>query len=233
MSGLSLAFCLAVLCAGSTFAKWDRIRGTATQISARGDLMPVYIVNKNNELMRRDFSNNGWVKERDGVAHVGAGFDDSAWITTTTGDVFRGRNGNWQKVGTRNMEMVAGRNFYEALGVNNRNEIYHFIEDKWRRMPGTAVWVGFGIDGAKWAVNKAQNVLKWDHDKSSWTKLEGAAVNVDVYSAARIVVTNKDDEIFTWTGTGWRQEEGKCAQASVTLSNIFCVKRADSGIYRN
>ena len=79
---------------------WNRISSTTTakQISARGDIMPVYIVNKQKDLMRREFTSGGWEKERSNVLNVGAGFDGSAWYVAGNNEVYRGRNGNWQKV---------------------------------------------------------------------------------------------------------------------------------------
>lgn len=229
---LSKVIILCTLFSWATANQWTRVRGTAQQISARGDIMPVWIVNAPHELLRREFTTGGWEHEHDNVANVGAAFDGSVWIVTRSGGVRRGRNSLWQNV-EGSLVQVAGRSYYEALGVNSQGDIFHFIEEKWRKLPGSAKWAGIGVDGAMWVINAEQQIFHWNHDTSNWTKIDGAAVNIDVYSSSRIVVTNKNDEIFTWTGTAWKKEDGKCIQASITMSSIFCIRRPDHSIYRN
>ncbi|XP_055333856.1 tectonin-2-like [Paramacrobiotus metropolitanus] len=218
--------------------KWSQIRGTGTQISARGEIIPVWIINKHKELLRRDFTNGGWALEKDNVHHVGASFDESAWIVLgNSWKVQRGRGGLWTTVeDAPKLRQIAGRSYYEAIGVDNNEDIYHFIEEKWRKLPGKAVYAAIGIDGAIWVINREQSIFHWDWARNDWDVVEGKAVNVDVYNTHRVIVSNKDHDMFTWTGSNWKKEDAKCVQASITSNNIFCIRKkgaVDNEIYRN
>ena len=65
-----------------------------------------------------------------------------------------------------------------AWVVNSQNEIYHFVNGRFDRLPGTATDIGVGGDGTAWIIGTDSNVYRWTHD--NWERMPGTGVAISV-----------------------------------------------------
>jgi hypothetical protein len=63
--------------------------------------------------------------------------------------------------------------------VNAQNEIYHFVNGKFDRLPGTATDTGVGGDRTAWIIGTDSNVYRWTHDNCERMPGTGVAISVD------------------------------------------------------
>ena len=56
-----------------------------------------------------------------------------------------------------------------AWVVNSQNDIHHFVNGRFDRLPGTATDIGVGGDGTAWIIGTDSNVYRWTHD--NWERM--------------------------------------------------------------
>lgn len=77
---------------------------------------------------------------------------------------------------------VIAANEHEDWCVNAQQEIYHRRNGGgWERIPGAAVYIDVGRDGACWCINSADEIYRWNG--GGWDRIPGAARTIGVGSA--------------------------------------------------
>jgi hypothetical protein len=142
------------------------------------------------------------------------GASNAMWVVGTDrtlangANVYRWGNNTWQTVpstGAVRLDVDAQGN---AWIVNNKGEVQRFDGAKWVTVPGVAASdVGVGAKGTVWSVgapvDASGDYAIYRLDGTTWTKMPGAAVRVDVDPAGNAWVVNKTGHVFRWTGSTW------------------------------
>ena len=93
-----------------------------------------------------------------------------------------------------------------AWVVNSQNEIYHFVNGRFDRLPGTATDIGVGGDGTAWIIGTDSNVYRWTHD--NWERMLGTGVAISVDRSGSAWVVNAANEIYRWAGSAFERLPG-------------------------
>lgn len=75
-------------------------------------------------------------------------------------------------------------------------------------MPGSdLISLSATADGAAWAVNSSQFILRFNPVLSQWEEIPGRLVQVSARSRNRAAGVNAAGQIFLWTGFWYRDTE--------------------------
>lgn len=150
----------------------------------------------------------------------------AVWAITLDGSPVRSLGGLTGVLSTdRKLVQLSGRTYDEAVAVSDNDEIIHFANSKWSELqPGArAVWASIGTDGAIYAVNRFGQVYAWDATAKSFVIVLGGNIKyVHVHTAQRVVITSNDKVVLLGNGTKWVEQPGRCANAHVDASDIYC-----------
>lgn len=96
------------------------------------------------------------------------------------------------------------------------------------QLPGAAVDIGVGANGAVWVIGTLANgaggneIFRWD--KGSFTKVPGAATRISVDGQGNAWITNAAKEIYRWNGAGWTKLPGSATEIAVGGNgNVFVI----------
>lgn len=105
--------------------------------------------------------------------------------------------------------------------MTRANSIYLWENNAWTQVDGTAIWAAIGDGDERWAINTAQQILRWNHETSKWDRKPGTAVNIDVQNSNRIIMTNASKRMYVWKNNIWVKMSGTGSKTSINEKNIF------------
>ena len=112
------------------------------------------------------------------------------------------------------------------MGVSRNNQIYVWTSGAWIRIPGGAMWAAIGVGDERWVVASDQTIYRWNHATKSFNRIPGAAVNVDVHSPCRVIITNASNQMLIYKDNNWRLVNGAGTRSSINGTHIFTVNSA-------
>ncbi|XP_072282900.1 fish-egg lectin-like [Pyxicephalus adspersus] len=95
----------------------------------------------------------------------------------------------------------------EVYGVNDIDDIYHWVDNNWKQVPGKLIHVSVGPAGL-WGVNKDYTIFKYK--VSDWMSVTGALKQIDAGGNKFVSGVNAQDNIF-------------CLRQSCTISDSSAV----------
>jgi len=168
---------------------WDQMPGGAVRI----DVDPqgnAWIVDSSDKIFRWDGSR--WIQVPGAAKDVGIGANGAVWVVGTNKvaggyGIYRWDNNNWTQLpGVGGVRIdVDPRGF--AWVVNEARNVFRFetsgfswygSKEKWIPVPGAALDVGIGANGAVYVVGQDNGVYQWTG--SGWTKRDGAFTDISV-----------------------------------------------------
>ncbi|XP_075046944.1 fish-egg lectin-like [Mixophyes fleayi] len=126
----------------------------------------------------------------------------------------------------------------EVYGVNNDDNIYHWVNNGWIQMPGKLSHVTVGPAGV-WGVNSGNNIYKWQDN--NWVLVTGLLKQVDAggdkfLSGANaqdlIYCLNQDQTLSRATGLNYINLEGRLKYYSGGPYGCWGVNSANNIYYR-
>jgi len=224
--------CMAVIIP-TALSNWQGIPpSTAVDISAKGN--EVWIANAAQDVFRFDFVKRDWVQLPGSiVVHVGASPDGWGWVVNTNNDVFRfnkDKGNTFEQIPGQKLVQISVASKDRALGVNKAGDIWLWENNAWKQLPGAATWAGIGVDDERWVVNAGQQIFRWNKCRNDWDIICGAAVNIDVQNANRVIITNKEGVISVWKNNAWSVivVPGTATRASINENMGFLVTPAQN-----
>jgi len=186
-----------------------------------------------------------WTALPGAAKDIGAGgASNGLWVVGTDAvqangfNVYRWANNTWQLVpntGAVRLDVDAQGN---AWTVNNKGAVQRYDGTKWVAVPGvTATDIGVGANGTVWslgaAIDAAGNYAIYRLNGTSWAKMSGQAVRVDVDATGNAWVVNKAGDVFRWNGNTWVVVPGvKTSDVGVGADGSVFVLGTDSKVYR-
>lgn len=148
--------------------------------------------------------------------------DAAVWGLSNVGRPVRSLHGTDETL-DGNYVQITGRYYNEAVAINAQDEIWHYYNGQWQKLPGAAVWASIGIDGNFWVVNRAGLIYGWDAGGNDFIQKEGSGFkSVNVHSASRIIATNTQNKVFLRVGRDWVQQAGDCSSGHIDATEIYC-----------
>ncbi|XP_040183276.1 fish-egg lectin-like [Rana temporaria] len=95
----------------------------------------------------------------------------------------------------------------EVYGVSNDSNIYHWVNNSWRQVPGELIHVTFGPAGL-WGVNRENIILKMQDN--NWMNVSGFLKQVDAGGDIFLGGVNAQDNVY-------------CLDQSYIVSGSSCV----------
>ncbi|XP_018410273.1 PREDICTED: fish-egg lectin-like, partial [Nanorana parkeri] len=95
----------------------------------------------------------------------------------------------------------------EVYGVNDAEDIFSWVDNKWKQVPGKLIHVSVGPAGV-WGVNRANTIFKFQDN--AWLPISGALKQVDAGGDKFLGGVNAQDNIF-------------CLRQSCTVSRSSAV----------
>jgi len=177
--------------------------------------------------------NCSWKKFDGAGTYIDGTEGKQLWCTNANDDVFYYYYGwtsnRWEKVPdpTKLVMVSVGKGQY-VWGINREGDIFKTNETtkKWVKMPGKAMNLSCGRDGACWCVNSNCEVFRWvskdmlGYD-GHWEQMPGALRQISVYNNHTVIGTNTNDDIWYWDQSinNWKQFAGSLRHVSVGSSN--------------
>jgi len=114
----------------------------------------------------------------------------------------------------QNVQNLPGRPWV----VNSSGQIFQWMGDRWKRVPGHARDIGVGADGSVWIISAkpvkgGYGIFQWEN--GGWQQVPGGAVRIDVGPDGRPWVVNASDQIFQWTGREWMIMPGRAKDIGI------------------
>lgn len=115
-----------------------------------------------------------------------------------------------------------------SVGVHPvTQEVHTWTGSTWRILAGVkAVWASMGVDASIWAVNTAQEVVRWEDDKSKWEAVPGTrAIQISVGDRDNVFAINDKDEIIQYVpSTGkWKVRCSDFCRVAVSAGGKHAV----------
>jgi hypothetical protein len=183
----------------------------------------------------------GWAQVA-GVAHdIGVGADGTAWVIGANAEVggygiYR-YAGGWVKV-----EGSAVRIDVDPQGrawvVTSGHAIFRFDGAKFVLVPGgqQANDIGIGAEGSVWVIGNDKpspnDYSIYRLVGSTWKKVPGAAVRIDVDPKGNAWVVNSAHQIFRWNGSGWDNIPGAASDIGIGAEGSVYVTGTNNAIYK-
>lgn len=99
----------------------------------------------------------------------------------------------------------------------------------WQRLPGGAIDVSIGANGALWIVGTDQGVYSWTGQ--NWSRQPGGAVRIAVDPNGSPWITNSDGEIYSWHQGHFERRPGGAVDVGIGANGAVWIVGTDSGIY--
>eukprot|EP00771_Trimastix_marina_P002751 gnl/Trimastix_PCT/391.p1 GENE.gnl/Trimastix_PCT/391~~gnl/Trimastix_PCT/391.p1 ORF type:complete len:552 (+),score=79.73 gnl/Trimastix_PCT/391:68-1723(+) len=115
------------------------------------------------------------------------------------------------------MEKISCGRYNHVWGIDQEKKLYSFCDGQWTEMPGSAIDVNVGSDGACWSVNEENDVFRWDGPEEGWTQVPGKLAKVTVGSQDHIWGVSAAMDIYRYNAQAqqWEQIPGKASQITV------------------
>jgi len=104
--------------------------------------------------------------------------------------------------------------------------------DKWHKLPGAAMDIGSGANGATFVIGSDSNsVYRWNPARKNWDKFADGLARIDVDQYGNPVGLNKKLDIYRHDGKKWQKMPGKAHDIGVGANGkIWHIGK--NGIYR-
>lgn len=220
MTMLSICIFLTIAIASSLGQLLPSVPGVPAQISAKAN--ELWAINSGGDIFR--WTGTAWEQKRGWASSISAASDGWAWHVGTGGGIWRWNvdKGDWEGV-PGNKKMISSWSKDLAIGVNNAGEVWLWQSGSWSQVGSQAKWASVGEGGERWMVLNEGSIWRWENDH--WERQVGRsdAETIDVQSANRIVMTNKDKNIFLWRGGEWQELLGLAQSATISNTHIYSV----------
>jgi len=138
---------------------------------------------------------------------VGVGANGAAWMIGTNAvpggfGIYRWNGASWDS-----MPGGAVRIAVDPQGnpwaVNSAGNIYQWAFNGWKQQPGQATDIGIGAKGDVWVIGTVAEaggygIFRWMPTMSSFVKIPGGAVRIDVDPAGNAWIVNSNHEVFRY-----------------------------------
>ena len=109
--------------------------------------------------------------------------------------IYRKKPGqNWEQIPGSLTRIDVDKNG-NAWGINHKQEIYRWVDNKWERIEGHAVDIGVG-GGNVWVVNSDEFVYHFLPKTKTWVRVTGQGRNVSVDGNGHLWLVDSKGEIY-------------------------------------
>jgi hypothetical protein len=211
-----------------------------------------YISAKGNELLAIDqqfavnrFVNGTWQKLTAGAPDgykaisVGASPDGWSWMCLENGYIYRWNldSGKWE-VQPGGIWQINAISKNLAIGIDINNNAYETVPSGnsyyWAALanaPTKIKWVSIGENGERWVIDTKGLVYRKNNGTGKFDRFSGNnAVNLDVQSSDRVVMTTQCCWVYMLNGNNWVKQDlpGCTKQATITHNNAYYVDELDN-----
>jgi len=210
---------------------FNSIGGNIVDVSTRGK--EVWAIKGDDSIHR--FKNGQWKQIPGAAVNVGASLDGWAWVVNRAGKIYRfnANTQSWDNI-PGDLGQISALSKDEALGANGQSppatSVYWWKNGTWNPVPGwTLRWASIGQNDERWVIGWGDSIWRWDHQINFWAKQPGAAVTVDVHSPSRVVVMNKENQVYAWLPEQktWKLLEGKAAKRATVGEGVLITLGLD------
>jgi len=176
---------------------WEKLTGTASQISAKHS--ELWHIGKLPFKTIWRWDGSDWQHIPGQADSLSATKDGWAW--KTLGKKISRWNPykkTWESI-KGELEFVNAYSKDDAIGVI-RKEIWLWQGNNWQQLPADdARFAAIGDEDERWYVANDDKIYRWNHKKNHWDNISGVAYHIDVDGPNRVVHTNWDGGIYTWS----------------------------------
>ncbi len=186
---------------------WNAEPGGAVSIAIDPAGNP-WITNSAHQIFH--WSGKAWTGVAGGGTDISVGSDGAVWLIGTNS--VAGGYGIYHRVGN-GWTAVAGGAFTIAVDpagnpwiTNSAHQIFHWSGKAWTGVAGGGTDISVGSDGAVWLIGTnsvAGGYGIYHRVGNEWTAVAGGAVSIAVDPAGNPWITNAQNQILHWSGTGW------------------------------
>jgi hypothetical protein len=212
-----------------------------------------YVSAKGNELWAIDrnyvvnrYVNGNWIKLTEGLAagakaiSVGASPDGWTWINVEPGYTYRWNPdlGKWEYIGGTDNKLVNAISKLSAIIVKHAGTVWESgitngVITAWNQVldPPLSKWAAMGENGERWLIDTKGMVFRRNNTTKKYEPFAGNnAVNLDVQSPDRVIMTTQCCWVYMLNGDSWARQElpGCMKQATITQNNAYYVDELDN-----
>jgi len=208
-------------CAAQT---WTKYTGDCKDISARGS--ELWCVGSDKNIWKHN--GKDWDKKYVSPSiSVGACSDGYVWVVGTDERItrFDPTTKKWEKV-PGSLKQISGMSKDKAAGVSSAGIVNVYRNNNWTALPLAikAKWAAMGDGEELWVVDIKDQVYRYNYFTKVFDHVSGvAADNVDVQNPCRIIVTNKNNDIYLWKNISWQKLLGAGKRSTITADKMYTI----------
>ncbi len=197
-------------------AKWQAIRGTASDI-AIGPEGSVAAVDNRGNVYRYNHAEDSWQPIGNAISRLTIGKDDVIWGVDTGGALRQFNGTSWTAVGVGASDLAIGSDGLVYVTTNtNTLAIYDPRLRSWRALSGQGKRIALDKNGLVWTVSSEGEISR-RLDKV-WITVPGQAEDIATDANGDVFVTSKDGNILKWDEKNVRWQQVTGAQNSISLA---------------
>lgn len=240
-NGLSLFAIILALCSLplQSFALWEKMPGSATDIGANGHAPWVTGTSPTNggyKIYRWGF--NDWELIPGGAVSLAVGSNNKAWVVNNNGEIFY-KSFDWHKLpGSARDIGVGGPDKVWVIGTDRTAggyQIFNWNGANWDRVEGGGVRIAVDPLGNPWVVNDQGEIFYLLNGR--WQRLPGRGTDIAIGRNGIVWLIGADKKpggygIYRWTGGNWELVDGAGVRIAVDGSGYPWVINENGEIFK-
>jgi hypothetical protein len=175
-----------------------------------------------------------WLKMPGGAADLGANAKGDLWAVGTAPsgadhDIYRWLVGQWVQVPGATAARIAVDPAGNPWVVRSDGSILRYTAAGWQAVPGAAMDIGIGANGAIWIIGRDQSIWHGTGQPPyRWEKVNGGAIRVAVDPVGNPWVVNSAGQIYHLVAGNWILLPGAAKDIAVDAVGIVYAVGAAS-----
>lgn len=223
-----------------SFAGWQQLPGSATDIGAGGGSVWVTgTTREDNGYTIYRWNHGNWQRVDGSAVAISVDSNGQPWVVNQQGDIFY-RDSSWHKLpGSARDIGVGGRdNSVWVIGSERTSggyQIFHWNGAGWDKVDGGGVRIAVDNHGKPWVVNDRGEIFRMAGHH--WEKMPGAATDIAIGGDDSVWVIGTDGRqhgygIHHWVYNSWQRVDGDAVRIAVAQSGKPWVVNGEGTVYK-